>query len=269
MVTSHGRARLTEWVSLFWRVNRHAPFATHIVSQSTTRDVWFLYPLYCCWTSLHPNPSKDKHKVWAKLVAIHLISVPWTFLGPISEDYPRFHWTVTTSLPPPELSVSCIRGPLNNTRIAGLRSDDMAAIQLDFTFRNIETCRTVYSQGSWDTYAAQLSLLGDASEPRLWKRSFQFPSEISKGFSRYRQYVCLLSVESPWHAWPILFWYICHLSNHWAWLWCPLICLTVGRYMQGPQNLLNNSASLVVMTYRSLQSVIFLSKTLSAGIKTD
>lgn len=64
----------------------------------------------------------------------------------------------------------------------------MAAIQLNFTLRTSENCKTVHLLGSWDNYAGQLPLSKDPSKAGGWKGTFRFQGATLKQGQRYWYY---------------------------------------------------------------------------------
>lgn len=64
----------------------------------------------------------------------------------------------------------------------------MAAIQLNFTLRTSDNCKTVHLLGSWDNYAGQLPLSKDPKKNGGWVGSFKFQGATLKQGQRYWYY---------------------------------------------------------------------------------
>jgi hypothetical protein len=64
----------------------------------------------------------------------------------------------------------------------------MAAIQLNFTLRTSDNCKTVHLLGSWDGYQGQLPLSKDSKKSGGWTGSFKFQGATLKQGQRYWYY---------------------------------------------------------------------------------
>jgi hypothetical protein len=64
----------------------------------------------------------------------------------------------------------------------------MAAIQLNFTLRTSENCKTVHLLGSWDNYSGQLPLSKDPKKSGGWLGCFKFQGATLKQGQRYWYY---------------------------------------------------------------------------------
>jgi hypothetical protein len=64
----------------------------------------------------------------------------------------------------------------------------MAAIQLNFTLRTSDNCKTVHLLGSWDGYQGQLPLSKDSKKSGGWTGSFKFQGASLKQGQRYWYY---------------------------------------------------------------------------------
>jgi hypothetical protein len=64
----------------------------------------------------------------------------------------------------------------------------MAAIQLNFTLRTSDNCKTVHLLGSWDNYSGQLPLSKDPKKSGGWVGCFKFQGATLKQGQRYWYY---------------------------------------------------------------------------------
>lgn len=64
----------------------------------------------------------------------------------------------------------------------------MAAIQLNFTLRTSDNCKTVHLLGSWDGYQGQLPLSKDPKKSGGWVGTFKFQGATLKQGQRYWYY---------------------------------------------------------------------------------
>ncbi|KAF2798444.1 hypothetical protein K505DRAFT_233383 [Melanomma pulvis-pyrius CBS 109.77] len=64
----------------------------------------------------------------------------------------------------------------------------MAAIQLNFTLRTSDNCKTVHLLGSWDNYSGQLPLSKDPKKSGGWLGCFKFQGATLKQGQRYWYY---------------------------------------------------------------------------------
>jgi len=64
----------------------------------------------------------------------------------------------------------------------------MAAIQLNFTLRTSDNCKTVHLLGSWDGYQGQLPLSKNSKKAGGWTGSFKFQGATLKQGQRYWYY---------------------------------------------------------------------------------